>query len=85
MRPSTVKNLSLSLLLSLVLTVIAAFLYIFYPLLDAFVAMAFSDPHTDDVFAVAGGMSGWLLTPLLMASALFIVIFLLLQKRSAKG
>ena len=83
MAPSTGKNVILSLLLSLTLTVISAFLYYFYPLLTALVANAFSS-HTDVGFVVAGGGSGSLLPLLLIASALFIIIFLLLQKRSAK-
>jgi len=83
MAPSTGKNVILSLLLSLTLTVIGAFLYYFYPILAVLVANAFDDSHTG--FVVAGGGSGSLLPLLLIASALFIVIFLLLQKRSAKG
>ena len=84
MAPSTGKNVILSLLLSLTLTVIGAFLYYFYPLLSALVVNAFSS-QTDVGIVVAVGGIGSLPPLLLIASALFIVIFLLLQKRSAKG
>ena len=83
----TVRNVFLSLILSLVLTFVAIVLYVFYPLLALFLKGFFSsEPHTDGIAAVAGGVSDsafWLV--LLFASALFLVIFTLLQRRSSRN
>jgi hypothetical protein len=85
MPSSTGKNLILSLLLSLVLTALAAFTYSFYSPPFSFVISTSGDSEIGGMSAVAGGVSQWFLLLLLIAPVLFIVIFLLLQKRSAKG
>jgi hypothetical protein len=85
MPPSTRKNLVLSLSLSFVLTVIATFVYSLYSSPFSFVISTSGDSEMGGMSAVAGGVSQWFLLLLLIAPVLFIVIFLMLQKRSAKG
>ena len=84
------RNLFLSLILSIVLTVAGTVLYVFYPILRlvlrGFFTRAFSsEPHTDGIAVVAGGVSATAFPiALLTAVVLFFVIFALLQRRSRK-
>lgn len=86
----TVRNLFLSLVLSLVLTFVITVLYVFYPALSLIVGGMFrrvSSPntHSDGIVAVAGGVSGsFLIIVVVMASALFLLIFTFLQRRSRR-
>lgn len=84
----TIRNIFLSLVLSLTLTFVGVVVYVFYPILSlvigGFLRSTFSnEPHTDGVAAVAGGLSdSMLIITLLLALASFLIIFTLLQKRS---
>jgi len=84
------RNLFLSLLLSIVLTLTGTVLYVFYPILrlvlGTFFSRAFSsDAHSDGIAVVAGGVSETVFPiALFIAAALFLVIFTLLQRRSRK-
>ena len=81
----TVRNLLLSLLLSLGLTFVGTVVYVFYPVLRLMVGGLFSrDAHTDGIAAVAGGVSEAVLGKVvLIASIFFVLIFALLQRRRA--
>jgi hypothetical protein len=85
MPPSTRKNLVLSLFVIVVLTVIATFVYSLYSSPFSFVISTSGNSEIGGMSSVAGGVSQWFLLLFLIAPVLFIVIFLLLQKRSAKG
>ena len=85
-----VRNLFLSLILSLALTFVVTVLYIFYPVLSLLISgllqSLFSrDAQTGGIAAVAGGVSGtFLSTAMILALAVFFVIFALLQTRSSR-
>lgn len=83
----TVRNVFLSLALSLMLTLVVFALYVFYPIISQIAGGFFrsifsSEPHTDSIAVVAGGFSGSLWIPGVIALASFLVIFSLLQRRS---
>lgn len=84
----TVRNIFLSLVMSLALTFVAVVVYVFYPILSlvigGFLRSTFSsEPHTDGIAAVAGGVSdSMLMVTLLLALGSFLIIFTLLQSRS---
>lgn len=84
------RNLFLSLILSIVLTLAGIVLYVFYPILRlvlrSFFGSAFSsDAHSHGIAVVAGGVSATVFPiALLTAAVLFLVIFTLLQRRSRK-
>lgn len=84
----TIRNICLSLILSLALTFVGVVVYVSYPILSlvigGFLRSTFSNElHTDGVAAVAGGLSDSILVvSLLFALASFLVILTLLQKRS---
>jgi predicted histidine transporter YuiF (NhaC family) len=86
----TVRNLFLSLVLSLVLTFVITVLYVFYPVLSLIVGSMFrsvssTNAHSDGIAAVAGGVSdSFLLIVVVMALALFLLIFTFLQRRSRR-
>ena len=88
MRPKTGRNILLALLLSLSLTLVFAALYTFYPVLSLILSslwnrIASSQPDSSGIAAVAGGVSGSFLRALVVvAPALFFIIFALLQKRT---
>jgi hypothetical protein len=82
------KNIFLALLLSLPVTLVLTIFYVFYPVISAILGILWrqtfsSSAESNGVFAVAGGVSSSFLTVfLVVASILFLIIFLLLQKRS---
>lgn len=89
MHTTPARNILLALLLSLALTFTLAFLYAFYPLILGVLSLVWkgitsSGPQTGGIGAVAGGVSVSLTKTLAVAAALFLIIFPLLQKRSAK-
>jgi hypothetical protein len=84
----TVRNVFLSLILSLVLTFVVTVLYVFYPVISLiagsfFQSISSSEPHTDSIAVVAGG-SGSLWISVVIALASFLIIFTLLQRRSRR-
>lgn len=83
----TVRNLLLSLVLSLVLSFGLTALYIFYPIISMMVRGMFSnEPHSDGIAVVAGGSSAALVwTMPLLAVGFFLVLFALLQRRSRRS
>jgi hypothetical protein len=86
----TVRNLFLSLVLLLTLTFTATLLYILYPMLRLLAGTILTSliprgAHNDGIAAVAGGVSeAFLLIVVLAASALFLSIFFILQRRSGR-
>ena len=85
------RNLFLSLILSILLTVAGTVLYVSYPILrlvlgNFFGSVFSSDAHSHGIAVVAGGVSATVLpVALLTAAVLFVVIFTLLQRRSRKS
>ena len=84
----TVRNVFLSLILSLALTFVVTALYVFYPIISLIAGSSFrsifsSEPHTDSIAVVAGG-SGSLWLTVAIALALFLIILALLQRRSRR-
>lgn len=83
----TVRNVFLSLILSLALTFVVVGVYVLYPILSLLVGGLFqtafsSQSHTDGVAAVAGGINdSVLLISAFWALASFLIIFTLLQRR----
>ena len=78
----TVRNVFLSLILSLALTFVVTVLYVFYPIISlTFGSFSSSEPHTDTIAVVAGG-SGSLWISIVIALASFLIILTLLQRRS---
>ena len=85
----TVRNVFLSLILSLALTFVVTVLYVFYPIISLvaggfFKSIFSSEPHTDTIVAVAGGGGGSLWIAVAIALASFLIIFTLLQRRSRR-
>ena len=83
----TVRNVFLSLILSLALTFVVTVLYVFYPIISVvaggfFQSIFSSEPHTDTIVAVAGGGSLWIAVAIALAS--FLIILTLLQRRSRR-
>lgn len=86
----TGKNVFLALSLSMFLTLVLTVLYAFYPVWSAILgiiwrSMFASGPESSGITAVAGGMSGSSLKILLVEPLLFLLIFMLLQRRSVKS
>lgn len=87
----TVRNIFLSVVLSLALSFVLSVLYVFYPVLWAIVGgifrSAFSrSPQSEGIAAVGAGMSeSFFGIVVVTASILFLVIFTLLQRRSGRG
>lgn len=82
----TVRNVFLSLILSLGLTFVFTVLYVFYPVISLifggfFRSVSSGEPHTDGI-AVAAGGSGSLWLTVVIALTSFLIIFTLLQRRS---
>jgi hypothetical protein len=90
MDAAMIRNLSLSLILSVALTFIGAVLYVFSPILKLilghFLSSVFpTHAETSGIAAVASGVSATVFpVALLTALILFLVIFTLLQRRSRK-
>ena len=85
-----IRNLSLSLILSVALTFIGAVLYVFSPILKLilgpFLRTVFPTAESSGIAAVAGGVSATVFSvALVTAVILFLVIFTLLQRRSRAG
>jgi uncharacterized membrane protein len=86
-----IRNLSLSLILSVILTFIGAVLYVFSPILKLifgnFLTRIFTtNAETSGIAVVAGGVSASIFpVALLTAVILFLIIFTLLQRRSRAG
>ena len=82
----TGRNMLLSLIMSVSMTLAFAVLYVFYPQLSFFLT-SLSGPgdsgtESSGISAVAGGAGGsFLVTLFLIAALLFAVIFALLQRR----
>ena len=90
MRPKTVKNILLALLLSLSLTLVVAACYTFYPVILLILSSLWnriaSQPESNGIAAVAGGVSeSFLKVLVVVAPILFFIIFGLLQKRTVKS
>ena len=87
----TARNILLALFLSLGVTFVSAILYAFSPLIAASLGLVLnsivsSGPQTGGIGAVAGGVSPSFLNVLLiLAFVLFLIIFVLLQKRVEKN
>jgi hypothetical protein len=85
-----IRNIFLSLVLSLTLTFIATVLYVFYPVLQLIVGGFFRsvfsrNAESNGIAVVAGGISARALPiAVVMASVLFLLIFTLLQRRSGR-
>ena len=74
----TVRNVSLALLLSLILTSVVTVIYIFYPLISVMIA----NREGSGIGAAGGDLSILLF---IIPPISFIVIFAFLQRRSKKG
>jgi hypothetical protein len=91
MRPKTGRNIMLALLLSLSLTLMVAAFYTFYPVILLILSslwnrIASSQPDSNGIAAVAGGVSESFLKVLVVVGLIvFFIIFRLLQKRTAKS
>ena len=79
----TGRNIFLALMLSVPLTFVVVIAYTFYPFISVLLSNALSSSGTGGVGAVAGGVSSLFLSALLVAPILFLIIFALLQRRSA--
>ena len=85
-----IRNLVLSFVLSVVLTLVGIVLYVFYPILrlvfGRLVSSVFlSNAESSGIAAVGGGVSATVFpVALLTAAVLFLLIFILLQRRSRK-
>ena len=85
-----IRNLFLSLILSVTLTFIGTVLYVFYPILKLILGQFFgsvfsSNAETAGIATVAGGVGATVFpVALLTAVILFLVILTLLQRRSRK-
>jgi len=81
----TTRNILLALLLSFTLTFVVAIAYAFYPRISVLLSNALSGSETAGIGAVAGGMSSFFLSMLLIVEPiLFLTIFALLQRGGAK-
>ena len=83
-----VRNVFLSLSLSLALTFVVTVLYVFYPIISLIAGGFFrsifsSEPHADTIGVAAGG-NGSLWIAFAIALASFLIIFFLLQRRSRR-
>ena len=91
MRAKTGRNLLVALLLSFSLTLVLGAFYTFYPVISLILTslwnrIASSQPDSNGVAAVAGGVSESFLSVLVVgALILFFIIFALLQKRTVKN
>ena len=91
MRAKTGRNILVALLLSLCLTLLLGAFYTFYPVVSLILTglwnrIASSQPDSNGIAAVAGGVSESFLKMLVVvAPVLFIIIFALLQKRTVKN
>ena len=87
----TARNLLLALFRSLGVTFVSAILYAFYPIMAAGLGLVLnsivsSGAQTGGIGAVAGGVStSFLKTLLILGFVLFLIIFVLLQKRIEKN
>ena len=85
-----IRNLSLSLILSVAITFIGIVLYIFHPILKLMLGQFFnsgssSNAQSAGITTVAGGVSATVFPiALVIAVVLFFVIFHLLQRRTQK-
>lgn len=80
-----IRNLSLSLILSVALTFLGTVLYVFYPVLKVLLGRSVFSTNAESagIATVAGGVSTTIIPfALLAAVILFVVIFTLLQRRS---
>lgn len=85
----TVRNVFLSLILSLALTLVVIALYVFYPIISLiaggfFQSIFSSERHTDGIAVLAGGFSGSLWMAVAIALTSFLIVFTLLQRRSRR-
>ncbi len=78
----TTRNILLALLLSLTLSLISAIVYAFYPVIAVAFETSWSRGGPDGIGAVAGGLiESFIWVALLLWPALFLIIFVLLQRR----
>ena len=85
MPATTQRNVFLALFLSLMLTLGLVVLYALYPLVTALLSSMARNPDTGGIAAVAGGVSVSFLKIVFIELILFLVIFVLLQKRRVRG
>jgi hypothetical protein len=91
MRAKSGRNILLALFLSLFLTLVFAAFYTFYPVISLILGslwngIASSQPDSNGIAAVAGGVSeSFLAVLVVLAPILFCIIFALLQKRTVKN
>jgi len=91
MRAKTGRNILVALVLSLSLTLVLGAAYTFYPLISLILTslwnrIASSQPDSNGIAVVAGGVSESFLRALVVvAPILFFIIFGLLQKRTVKN
>ena len=78
----TTRNVLIALSLSLTLSLISAIAYAFYPVIAVAFETSWSGGGPDGIGAVAGGLvESFIWMALLLWPALFLVIFVLLQRR----
>jgi len=79
------RNILLALLLSFALSFVVAILYVFYPVIALLLSSASNSAETRGIGAVAGGVSSFFLSMLLIVEPiLFLSIFALLQRKGTK-
>lgn len=86
----TSRNLISAIFISVHLSVILVLLYVFFPLPFLIVGVilrgTFSHgPETNGITVVVGGVSEWVVKMLIVAPVLFVLVFMLLQKRSRRN
>jgi hypothetical protein len=86
------RNLISAIFISVHLAVILVILYVFFPVLSFLLAIVLrgmfsQEPHgpeSNGIVAVAGGVSDLVVQISVVAAMLFVLVFVLLQKRSRK-
>ena len=78
----TTRDVIIALLLSLTFTLISAIIYAFYPAIAVAFETSWGRGGPDGIGAVAGGLiESFIWASLLLWPALFLIIFVLLQRR----
>ncbi len=81
----TARNIVLALLLSFALTFVGTILYVFSPAIASLLSSQSNSAETGGIGAVAGGVSSFFLSVLLIVEPiLFLSIFALLQRKGTK-
>ena len=85
----TSRNLISAIFISLHLSVILVLLYVFFPILSLVFGavlrrMFFHGPESNGIVAVSGGVSELAIKILIVEPILFLLVFMLLQKRSRR-